>query len=101
MSLKSYKPYTKSTRTTILVDRKNIWKGSPIKYLTKGKVSSGGRNNLGRITSRSKGSGHKKRYRIIDFFRNKIDVKGNAAWVFLNRLCANQMDRLPGKAIYT
>ena len=76
MSLKTYKPYTKSTRTTILVDRKNIWKGSPFKSLTRGKVSSGGRNNLGRITSRSKGSGHKKRYRIIDFFRNKINLKG-------------------------
>tara|TARA_B100001778_G_scaffold322532_1_gene314961 strand:+ start:272 stop:1105 length:834 start_codon:yes stop_codon:yes gene_type:complete len=76
MSLKSYKPYTKSTRTTILVDRKNIWKGSPIKSLTRGKNSSGGRNNLGRITSRSKGAGHKKRYRIIDFHRNKIDITG-------------------------
>jgi len=41
---------------------------------TKGKISSGGRNNLGRITSRAKGAGHKKRFRIIDFFRNKIDV---------------------------
>ena len=76
MSLKSYKPYTKSTRTTILVDRKNIWKGSPVKSLTRGKISSGGRNNLGRITSRSKGAGHKKRYRTIDFYRNKIDVIG-------------------------
>ena len=76
MSLKSYKPYTKSTRTTILVDRKNIWKGAPVKSLTKGKISSGGRNNLGRITSRSKGAGHKKRYRIIDFYRNKADVNG-------------------------
>ena len=76
MSLKSYKPYTKSTRTTILVDRKNIWKGSPVKFLTKGKNSSGGRNNLGRITSRAKGAGHKKRYRIIDFLRNRDDIKG-------------------------
>ena len=76
MSLKTFKPYTKSTRTTILVDRKNLWKGPPIKSLTKGKISSGGRNNLGRITSRAKGSGHKKRYRIIDFLRNKIDVVG-------------------------
>ena len=74
MSLKSFKPYTKSTRTTILVDRKNIWKGPPIKSLTEGKNSTGGRNNLGRITSRSKGSGHKKRYRFVDFFRNKIDI---------------------------
>jgi len=76
MTLKSYKPYTKSTRTTILVDRKNIWKGSPVKSLTRGKISTGGRNNLGRITSRSKGAGHKKRYRIIDFYRNKVDVYG-------------------------
>ena len=76
MALKSYKPYTKSTRTTVLVDRKNIWKGSPYKPLTRGKISSGGRNNLGRITSRAKGAGHKKRYRIIDFHRNKIDIIG-------------------------
>ena len=76
MSLKTYKPYTKSTRSTILIDRKGIWKGSPIKSLTRGKRSSGGRNNLGRITSRSKGAGHKKRYRIIDFYRNKVDVMG-------------------------
>ena len=76
MGLKSYKPYTKSTRTTVLVDRKNIWKGSPYKKLTRGKISSGGRNNLGRITSRAKGAGHKKRYRIIDFHRNKIDMTG-------------------------
>ena len=75
MSLKTYKPYTKSTRTTILVDRKGLWKGKPLKSLTSGKVSSGGRNNLGRITSRSKGSGHKKRYREIDFHRNKLDMK--------------------------
>ena len=76
MALKTFKPYTKSTRTTVLVDRKNIWKGSPYKKLTRGKISSGGRNNLGRITSRAKGAGHKKRYRIIDFHRNKIDMTG-------------------------
>ena len=73
MTLKSYKPYTKSTRTTILVDRKSIWRGRPVKSLTIGKKSTGGRNNLGRITSRSRGSGHKKRYREIDFYRNKLD----------------------------
>ena len=76
MGLKSYKPYTKSTRTTVLVDRKDIWKGSPFKSLTKGKTSTGGRNNVGRITSRHKGAGHKKRYRIVDFHRNKIDTTG-------------------------
>ena len=75
MSLKTYKPYTKSTRTTVLVDRRGIWKGRPVKSLTVGKISSGGRNNLGRITSRAKGSGHKKRYREVDFYRNKLDMK--------------------------
>jgi len=75
MSLKFYKSYTKSSRGTVLVDRKNLWKGKPLKSLTSGKVSTGGRNNLGRITSRSKGAGHKNRYRIIDFYRKKDDVK--------------------------
>jgi len=75
MSLKSYKPYTKSTRGTVLVDRKNLWKGKPLKSLTSGQSSTGGRNNLGRITSRHKGKGHKHKYREIDFYRKKDDVK--------------------------
>ena len=75
MALKTFKSYTKSTRGTVLVDRKNLWKGKPYKSLTVGSHSTGGRNNLGRITSRAKGSGHKKRYRMIDFYRNKLDVK--------------------------
>ena len=75
MALKSYKPYTKSTRGTVLVDRKNLWKGKPLKSLTSGQSSTGGRNNLGRITSRHKGKGHKHKYREIDFYRKKDDVK--------------------------
>jgi len=75
MSLKTFKSYTKSSRGTILVDRKNIWKGKPLKSLTFGKISSGGRNNLGRITSRSKGAGHKNKYRSVDFYRKKDDIK--------------------------
>ena len=75
MSLKTFKYYTKSSRGTILVDRKNIWKGKPLKSLTFGKISSGGRNNLGRITSRSKGAGHKNKYRSVDFYRKKDDIK--------------------------
>ena len=51
MSLKTFKPYTKSSRGTVLVDRKHLWKGKPLKQLSLGKASSGGRNNLGRITS--------------------------------------------------
>ena len=76
MVLKTFKSYTKSTRGTILVDRKNLWKGKPVKSLTFGKVSTGGRNNLGRITSRNHGGGHKHKYRIVDFYRNKLGVKG-------------------------
>ena len=75
MTLKSYKPYTKSTRGTVLVDRKNLWKGKSLKSLTSGQSSTGGRNNLGRITSRHKGKGHKHKYREIDFYRKEDDVK--------------------------
>ena len=75
MTLKIFKPYTKSRRGTVLVDKKGLWKGKPIKSLTFGKVSTGGRNNLGRITSRHKGTGHKQKYRQIDFYRKKDDMK--------------------------
>ena len=75
MSLKTFKSYTKSTRGTVLVDRKNLWKGKPLKSLTVGSHSTGGRNNLGRITSRHKGAGHKQKYREIDFYRKKDDMK--------------------------
>ncbi len=75
MALKIFKSYTKSTRGTVLVDRKNLWKGKPHKSLTLGKYSTGGRNNLGRITSRHKGAGHKQKYREIDFYRKKDDMK--------------------------
>ena len=74
MSLKTFKPYTKSRRGTVLIDKKGLWKGKPIKKLTFGKISSGGRNNLGRITSRSRGAGHKNKYRLVDFYRNKDDI---------------------------
>ena len=75
MSLKFFKSYTKSSRGTVLVNRKNLWKGKGLKKLTFGKHSTGGRNNLGRITSRRRGSGHKNKYRLIDFYRRKDDLK--------------------------
>ena len=75
MSLKTFKSYTKSTRGTVLVDKKGLWKGKPLKSLTAGKHSTGGRNNLGRITSRHKGAGHKNKSREIDFYRKKDDIK--------------------------
>ena len=75
MALKVFKSYTKSTRGTVLVDKKGLWKGKPLKSLTSGIHSTGGRNNLGRITSRHKGAGHKNKYREIDFYRKKDDMK--------------------------
>ena len=75
MPLKIFKSYTKSSRGTVLVNRKNLWKGKSLKTLTFGKNSTGGRNNAGRITSRSKGAGHKQKYRSIDFHRKKDDIK--------------------------
>ena len=75
MTLKFFKSYTKSSRGTVLVNRKDLWKGKPLKSLVIGKNSTGGRNNLGRITSRSRGAGHKNKYRKIDFYRRKDDIK--------------------------
>ena len=74
MSLKTFKPYTKSTRGTVLVNKADLWKGKPCKPLTSANNSSKGRNNLGRITSRNHGGGHKHKYRKIDFYRNKFDM---------------------------
>ena len=73
MTLKSFKPYTKSTRGTILIDRTGLWRGKPYKSLTSVKNASKGRNNFGRITSRNHGGGHKQKYRQIDFYRRKFD----------------------------
>ena len=71
MTLKNFKPYTKSTRRTVILDKSNLWKGPSYKPLTIGQKSTGGRNNYGRITSRHSGGGHKHKFRIIDFFRKK------------------------------
>ncbi|EME70954.1 MULTISPECIES: 50S ribosomal protein L2 [Rhodospirillales] len=74
MALKTFKPTTPGRRQLVLVDRSELWKGKPEKGLTEGLRSKGGRNNTGRITVRWRGGGHKRRYRIIDFKRNKFDV---------------------------
>ena len=75
MTLKTFKPYTKSTRATVVVDKSDLWKGSSYKPLTKGQHVTGGRNNAGRITSRHMGGGSKHKFRVIDFFRKKRDMK--------------------------
>ena len=76
MALKQYKPSTPSQRNLVTVDRTGLYKGKPEKSLTEGLRKNGGRNNTGRITARRIGGGHKRRYRIIDFKRNKFDVVG-------------------------
>ncbi len=76
MALKTYKPVTPSQRQLVTVDRSALYKGKPVKALTEGKHSSGGRNNNGRITVRFRGGGHKKTYRVVDFKRRKFDAPG-------------------------
>lgn len=71
MALKQYNPVTPGTRQLVLVDRSELYKGKPVKALTEGKHSQGGRNNHGRVTVRFRGGGHKKSYRIVDFKRRE------------------------------
>jgi large subunit ribosomal protein L2 len=74
MALKSYKAITPSLRQLVIVDRSGLWKGKPVKALTRGKSETGGRNNHGHITAHHRGGGHKRRLRLVDFKRRKFDV---------------------------
>ncbi|MBB43345.1 MAG: 50S ribosomal protein L2 [Rhodospirillaceae bacterium] len=74
MALKQYKPNTPAQRGLVLIDRKALWSGKPLKSLTEGLNGNGGRNNSGKITVRRRGGGHKRRYRTVDFKRQKKDV---------------------------
>jgi large subunit ribosomal protein L2 len=71
MALKTYKPSTPGLRQLAIVDRSELYKGKPVKTLTEGKPEKGGRNNMGRITVRFRGGGHKQSYRLVDFKRRK------------------------------
>ena len=76
MGLKNFKPKTPGQRGLVLTDKAELYKGKPEKKLVKGLGSSGGRNNHGHVTARRKGGGHKRKYRIIDFKRNKTEIIG-------------------------
>jgi large subunit ribosomal protein L2 len=76
MAIKIYKPYTPSTRHRSDLDFSILSKVEPEKSLTISNHRAKGRNNKGRITIRHKGGGHKRLYRLIDFKRNKYDIKG-------------------------
>ena len=60
MALKTFVPTTPGQRQLVIVDRSELWKGKPVKELTEGLISQGGRNNLGRVTVRFRGGGHKR-----------------------------------------
>jgi len=75
MALKKFNPRTPGTRQLVQIDRSDLYKGAPEKSLTEGLNKTGGRNNMGRITSRHIGGGHKRKYRIIDWKRKKWDME--------------------------
>jgi len=74
MALKNFNPRSPGQRQLVQIDRSQLHKGGPEKALTEGLKKTGGRNNTGRITSRHIGGGHKRRYRLIDWKRNKFDA---------------------------
>ena len=81
MGIRSFKPTSPARRYYSVSDFKEITKSEPERSLTEHQTSTGGRNNNGRITSRFRGGGHKQRYRVIDFKRDKIGVPGTVASV--------------------
>ncbi len=74
MALKTFNPTSPGRRSLVQVDRSELYKGRPVKKLTEGLTSSGGRNNKGRITARRQGGGHKRLFRQIDFKRRKYGM---------------------------
>lgn len=74
MAIKSYKPVTKSRRYITVLDYSELTDKKPEKSLTVGLKSTGGRNNVGRVTTRFRGGGNKRTYRMVDFKRTKFDV---------------------------
>ena len=79
MPVKTVKPTTPGQRQKSVSTFEEITKSKPEKSLVRPLKKSGGRNNKGRITSRRRGGGHKRQYRIIDFKRNKFDIPANVA----------------------
>ncbi len=77
MPLRKYRPFTPSSRYKVLPDFEEITKTKPERSLTRPLKKSGGRNNNGRITCRHRGGGHKRKYRLIDFRRQRVDDVAN------------------------
>lgn len=81
MTIKKFSPTSPGRRFYTVQSFDEITETKPLKSLTESKSSTGGRNSKGRITVRFRGGGHKRRYRVIDFKRNKLDVPGKVASV--------------------
>ena len=79
MSIRLYKSYTPGTRNRALLTFSEITTSTPEKSLIRKNHRKKGRNNRGVITIRHRGGGHKKRYRLIDFSRNKHDIEATVA----------------------
>jgi large subunit ribosomal protein L2 len=79
MGIRSFKPTSPARRFYSVSDFKEITKDEPERSLLEKQTSTGGRNNNGRITTRFRGGGHKQRYRIIDFKRDKIGIPAKVA----------------------
>ena len=79
MPIKTYRPRTPTRRFQTTTTREELTRGRPEKSLTKGKVKHGGRNNRGRICIRFRGGGNKRRYREIDFKRQKHGIPAKVA----------------------
>ena len=79
MKLKKFKPVTPGLRFPVLLVGPELSKARPERSLVKALKKSGGRNNRGRVTSRHRGGGHKRMYRVVDFRRNKFGVPGTVA----------------------
>lgn len=79
MPIKTYRPTTPTRRFQTVVSREELADKKPEKALTAGKLRTGGRNSVGRITSRFKGGGHKRAYRVIDFKRDKHGIPARVA----------------------
>jgi large subunit ribosomal protein L2 len=81
MAIKTYKPTSPGKRNHISIVNPELSKKRPEKSLTSSLKKTGGRNSYGRITSRHIGGGHKRKYRIIDFKRNKVNVPARVAYI--------------------
>ncbi len=79
MPTKTYKPTSPGRRNLVTLVNPDLSKERPVKKLVKPLKKTGGRNNYGRVTARHIGGGHKRKYRVVDFKRDKVDIPARVA----------------------